>query len=100
GPPISDGSSASLLIGGGPPPPAIRGRRAVASALERPEEFALDAGADPRRAIGKDDPADDLSAFVRRSMLDAYGTADRLARMSAAHDDPRYPGRGLVKHLQ
>src|SRR5437763_6397273 len=63
GPRPSDGSSASLLIGGGPPPPAIRGRRAVASALERTEEFALDAGADPCRALGKDDSGDDLSAF-------------------------------------
>jgi uncharacterized protein (DUF1501 family) len=100
GPPITDGSSASLLIGGGPPPPAIRGRRAVASALERPEEFALDAGADPRRAIGKSEPADDLSAFVRRSMLDAYGTADRLARLGAAKDDARYPGSGLGSRMQ
>src|SRR5437763_6067299 len=100
GPPISDGSSASLLIGGGPPPPAIRGRRAVASALERPGEFALEAGADPRRAIGKDEPGEDLSAFVRRSMLDAYGTADRLARLGAAEDDARYPGSGLGNRLQ
>ncbi len=101
GPRISDGSSASLLVGGGPPPPAIRGRRAVASALERPEEFALDAGADPRRAITKDEPADDLSAFVRRSMLDAYGTADRLAQVSRAKDDgARYPGNALGNRLQ
>jgi len=73
----------------------------VASALERPEEFALDAGADPRRAIAKDEPADDLAAFVRRSMLDAYGTADRLAQVSRAKDDgARYPGSGLGNRLQ
>src|SRR5438128_1019725 len=45
------GAGASLSIGSGPPPVAIRGRRSVASAMERPEEFALAAGADPRKAL-------------------------------------------------
>ena len=85
-----------MLIGSGPPPVALRGRRSVASALERTEEFTLDAGADPRRAISRDEPADDLSAFVRHSMLDACATADRLARVSKARDDGvRYPGGSL-----
>jgi uncharacterized protein (DUF1501 family) len=101
GAPGSGGGSASLLIGSGPPPVALRGRRAVASALERPEEFALDAGADPRRAVGKDEPADDLTAFVRRTMLDAYGTADRLAQVTKTKDDgARYPGSGLGERLR
>src|SRR5256885_15072915 len=33
-------------------------------------------------------------------MLDAYGTADRLARLGAAKDDARYPGSGLGNRLQ
>ena len=41
----------SLLVGSGPPPVALRGRRAVASALERIEDFTLAAGADPRKAL-------------------------------------------------
>jgi uncharacterized protein (DUF1501 family) len=92
---------AAMLIGAGVPPVAIRGRRAATSALERPEEFALDAGADPRRAIAKDEPSDDLSAFVRRSVLDAYGTADRLARVAKAKEaGARYPGTGLGERLR
>jgi uncharacterized protein (DUF1501 family) len=98
--PASDGAAA-MLIGSGPPPVALRGRRSVASALERPEEFALAAGADPRRAIGKKEPPDDLTAFVRRTMLDAYGTADRLAQVAKTREDSaRYPGSGLGENLR
>ena len=92
--------SASMLIGSGSPPVALRGRRSVTSALERTEEFTLDAGADPRRAIGKDEPADDLAAFVRRSTLDAYATADRLTRVSKAAEGGAYPGTGLGERLR
>src|SRR6516225_328731 len=74
--------ASSLLVGAGPPPVAIRGRRSVASAIERLEDFKLAAGADPRKALGKEEPADDLAAFVQRSMLDAYASADRLAEVA------------------
>jgi uncharacterized protein (DUF1501 family) len=97
----ADREAAALLVGAGPPPAAIRGRRAVASALDRPEDFALAAGADPRRALPKAEPADDLTAFVQRSMLDAYATADRLAEVARAKDaGARYPGSGLGGRLQ
>ncbi len=93
--------ASSLLVGAGPPPVALRGRRAIASAIERVEDFTLAAGADPRKALTKDEPADDLSAFVRRNMLDAYATADRLAAMSKEKDgDARYPQYGLGLRLQ
>jgi uncharacterized protein (DUF1501 family) len=95
------GATAAMLIGSGPPPVAIRGRRAVAAALEKPEDFALAAGADPRSVIPTTEPADDLTAFVRRSMLDAYATADRLAAVTAARDSgASYPGSNLGRHLQ
>lgn len=95
------GASASLLIGSGPPPIAIRGRRSVASALDRPEDFVLSAGADPRRAISRKEPADDLTAFVQRSMLDAYATADRLTEVARSKDTgASYPGTGLAQRLQ
>jgi uncharacterized protein (DUF1501 family) len=91
----------SLLVGSGPPPVALRGRRAVASAIERLDDFTLAAGADPRRALAPDEPADDLTAFVRRSMLDAYATADRLAGAAAAKgDEVRYPDGGLGSRLR
>ncbi len=73
------GETSALFLGSGAVPLAVRGRRAVASAIERDEDFLLAPGADARRVISKEEPADELSAFVRRSMLDAYTTADRLA---------------------
>jgi uncharacterized protein (DUF1501 family) len=91
--------ASSLLVGAGTPPVALRGRRAVASALERIEDFTLAAGADPRKALPRDEPADDLAAFVRRSMLDAYATADRLKEVGR-EDGARYPGTGLANRLR
>src|SRR6516162_4150139 len=91
--------ASSLLVGSGPPPVALRGRRAVASALERVEDFTLAAGADPRKALPRDEPADELAAFVRRSMLDAYATADRLKEVGR-EDGSRFPQSGLAERLK
>ena len=123
----SAAATSSLSIGSGPPPVAIRGRRSVASAMERPEEFALAASADPRKALlrfqtefGTEEVpkrslgtrgnegqlanagrADDLTAFIQRSMLDAYATADRLALVAKTRDTGgHYPGTGLGNRLQ
>jgi uncharacterized protein (DUF1501 family) len=91
----------SMLVGPGTPPVALRGRRAVASAIERPDDFTLAPGADPRKALGGEGPADDLTAFVRRSMLDAYATADRLAATAADKgEDARYPSSALGERLR
>ncbi len=92
--------ASALLVGSGPPPAAIRGRRSCASAIERIEDFTLAAGADPRRALALEQPADDLAAFVQRSMLDAYATADRLRQVSGSADDARYPQTGLASRLR
>jgi uncharacterized protein (DUF1501 family) len=92
--------ASSLLVGAGPPPVALRGRRAVASAVERVEDFTLAAGADPRKALPRDEPADELAAFVRRSMLDAYATADRLKAAAGGGDGARYPQSGLANRLR
>jgi uncharacterized protein (DUF1501 family) len=99
--PKSASSSGSLLIGSGPPPVAIRGRRSVASAMDKPEDFSLSSGADPRKALTRTASADDLTAFVERSMLDAYATADRLAEVAKAKDTgTRYPPTGLGSRLE
>jgi uncharacterized protein (DUF1501 family) len=92
--------ASALLVGSGPPPVAIRGRRSIASAIERIDDFALAAGADPRKALASQEPADDLAAFVQRSMLDAYDTADRLHHLAVGADDGRYPPSGLASRLQ
>jgi uncharacterized protein (DUF1501 family) len=93
--------TASLLVGSGAPPVALRGRRCVASALDKLEDLVLSPGSDARRVIAGSGPDDDLSAFVRRSMLDAYATADRLARTAKAEGaGGRYPATALGSRLQ
>jgi uncharacterized protein (DUF1501 family) len=94
------GRASSLLVGTDPPPAAIRGRRSIASAIERIEDFTLDAGTDPRKALVKADLANDQAAFVQRSMLDAYATADRLQQVAGVTDDTRYPQSGLASRLR
>jgi uncharacterized protein (DUF1501 family) len=96
------GSTApALLVGSGPPPVAIRGRRSVASAIERMEDFSLAASADPRKALPPNGGGeDDLSAFLQRSMLEAYAAADRLQQVVAQTRDVRYPPSGLASRLQ
>jgi uncharacterized protein (DUF1501 family) len=91
----------SLLVGSGPPPVAIRGRRCMASALERPNDLLLSPGTNPRRVIADSAPDDDLVAFVRRSMLEAYATADHLAEATRAEEaGTRYPPTPLANRLQ
>ncbi|HLJ97324.1 MAG TPA: DUF1501 domain-containing protein [Gemmataceae bacterium] len=92
--------SSALLVGSGPPPVAIRGRRCSAAAIDRLEDFALDSGIDPRKALAEGEPADEMAAFVQRSMLDAYTTADRLQRLAAIPDSSRYPQSGLAARLR
>jgi uncharacterized protein (DUF1501 family) len=90
------GSPAALLVGASQPPVAIRGRRIAAAAMERPRDFVLSAGATPRPAVGPIGASDDLTAFVRRSMVDAYAAADRLAAVARTGDGsaPYPPGLG------
>ncbi|HLN30605.1 MAG TPA: DUF1501 domain-containing protein [Gemmataceae bacterium] len=101
GPKLPKGAPAAMLIGCGQPPVALRGRRSVASAMERIEEFAITAGADPRSALPKTEFPDDLRAFMQRSMLDAYTTADRLVEIAGAKAvDGRYPAGDLASRLR
>lgn len=78
----------AFFLGDGSPPAALVGRRTTPVTLERPEDFALSGPPDPRRALGAGPAADpgsgDLAAFVRRSALDAYATADRMAELAGA----------------
>jgi uncharacterized protein (DUF1501 family) len=78
---------------------ALRGRRSVAAALNRPEDFTLVPGLAPA-ATGPAPAGDDLAAFVRRSTLDAYATADRLVAAAAPAGDAGYPASGLAQRLK
>jgi uncharacterized protein (DUF1501 family) len=92
--------ASALLVGSDPPPVAIRGRRSTASAIERIDDFALESGSIPLKAFGKMEAADGPAAFVQRSMLDAYTTAERIQRLSTGTDAARYPESGLATRLE
>ena len=90
---------ASLFIGTNAPPAALRGRRSVASALAHLEDYRVSGMAGPVKAMPA--PADDLAAFIRRSLLDAYTTADRLSAVArggaSAEGYPQTPLAGQLR---
>jgi uncharacterized protein (DUF1501 family) len=94
------GSGGSMLIGSDPPPVAIRGRHSVASAIDRIEDFTLDTMASSGNTLESLSPADDAAAFVQRSMLDAYATADLVQKLARGTDSVRYPQSGLASRLR
>src|SRR5262249_47257564 len=64
----------------------LRGRRCIASALTRPEDFVL--APEVKAKPGSDAAAkEDLAAFVRPASLDAYTTADRMAEVPPGRDE-------------
>ncbi len=92
--------ASSLFVGTTALPIALRGRRSVASALSRLEEFHL-LGDPAVRTMASSQPAEDLSAYVHRSFLDAYTTCDRLAEAARASEGgASYPGSALAGRLQ
>src|SRR5262249_1666443 len=96
--PARDGP-ASVFVGPGLLPAALPGRRAVAASLARPDDFVLPAGMRPKGAAAV--PAGDLAAFVQRSTLDAYATADRMAEVARLEDSgARYPATELASQLR
>jgi uncharacterized protein (DUF1501 family) len=90
--------ASSTFIGAGAIPAAVRGRRAAASSLERIEDLTLDPAV-ARPSVSND--GDDLTAFVRRSTLDAYASSDRLAALAQDRSaTARYPGTALGDRLK
>jgi uncharacterized protein (DUF1501 family) len=94
------GLASALQVGPEPPSVAIRGRRSIATAIARIEDLTLESTRDPRTALAGTRPGDDAVGFVRRSMLDAYTTADRIQRLRSHRDDARYPQSGLASRLR
>jgi uncharacterized protein (DUF1501 family) len=90
----------AVFVGGGQLPGALRGRRSIASGLARPEDFVLAPEAKPGPAGLGAEPKDDRLAFVRRSAVDGYATADRMAEVvRSSGADNRYPAADLGKQL-
>jgi len=99
--------ASALYVGEGTPPIALRGRRAAAASLERIEDLIL-AGGSSRSLMetplgAQAEVAEGLSAYVRRSVLDAYSSAERVAELTrrrAAGRDARYPDTALTGRLR
>lgn len=95
------GAVSSMFIGAGTLPLALRGRRSIASALERPEDLTLTSAVAANNLVVKRESKSDLAAFVERSMLDAYATAYHLGKLASAKDSAnQYPASKLGNHLQ
>jgi uncharacterized protein (DUF1501 family) len=89
-----------VFVGGAQLPTALRGRRCVASALTRPEDFVI--APEVKARPGPDmAPKEDLAAFVRRATLDAYTTADHMAEVIRSREDGAgYPATALAGELR
>jgi uncharacterized protein (DUF1501 family) len=95
------GEPDSIYVGGGQLPTALRGRRSVASALTRPEDFVLAPAVKTKTAASPTTAKQDLAAFVRRAALDAHATADRMAQVirgKAGSDN--YPATELAGEMR
>jgi uncharacterized protein (DUF1501 family) len=91
------GRDPSIFVGSGTPPNAVRGRRASVSAIDRIDDLKLD----PTLGRPATGPAgDDLASFVRRSTLDAYASAERLAELALDGSSSRYPSTALAGRLK
>ncbi len=91
-------SAGAIFVGSEEPPAALRGRRSIPASVDRLEDFLLPTAIDPQPAAAASTPTNDLSAFVRRSLLDAYTTADRLAELTRNRKSDE-PEEGLIGHL-
>jgi len=97
----TDGSPASASIGLAPPPRALRGERTMSATLAHLEDLVLGGDLDPRRTIVSPPASSDVKAFVHRTMLDAYATADRLKEAARLQDSGSpYPATGLSERLR
>ncbi|MFI5454402.1 MAG: DUF1501 domain-containing protein [Isosphaerales bacterium] len=101
-PTTRDGAPAALLIGSDSPPPALRGRRSVSAALDRLDDFVLADKENGFRPAGSSETGeDDLGRFLRRNLLDAYTTADRLEAVAGTRDShASYPESELARRLR
>jgi uncharacterized protein (DUF1501 family) len=95
------GKGIAVHIGPGAPPIALRGRRSATASLERLDDLTLDSAiATPALAQRERDGRDDLAGFVRRSALEAYTTAERMAALARSKPaDGGYPVTALGRKL-
>lgn len=96
----SRADQSALYIGEGDFPAALRSRRSNTASLAHFDDLRIDPAAASRESATRAN-GDDLAAFARRSVLDAYTTAERLAAVAKAKDDSvRYPETEIARRLQ
>jgi uncharacterized protein (DUF1501 family) len=90
-----------VFIGERDVPHALRGRRAVTASFADPADLTLaipvTAARSPERPTG-----DDLSAFVQRTVMNAYTTAEQIAKSAGrtSGTTARYPDCELGRQLE
>ncbi|MBI3464475.1 MAG: DUF1501 domain-containing protein [Planctomycetes bacterium] len=95
------GAPDSILLGNENLPAALRGRKSITSALAHLDDLVLTDSSVAPPSIGRDATGNDLTAFVRRSALDAYTTAERFKDVAhAAGNDGQYPSTKLADRLR
>jgi uncharacterized protein (DUF1501 family) len=90
----------SFYIGLEAIPPALRGRASTASALAQLDDFASPVPATLRSAIAGQAGQDDLTNYIRQTLLDGYTTAAALQEAARAREDRAYPPTELARRLQ
>jgi uncharacterized protein (DUF1501 family) len=96
----ADRSPASVLVGTEAPPRALRGEHAAPAGLAHLDDLVLAGRDDPRQAALPPGPGADVRAFVSRTLLDAYTTAERLKEATRVKDGGAYPGTRLGERLR
>jgi uncharacterized protein (DUF1501 family) len=96
------GVPASVFAGAGWLPPILKGRKAVATAFSRPEDFVLASTAKPASVAARPERKENLAALLRRNSLDGYAVEDRMAVVVKAKDDAgaRYPNTEIATKLR
>ncbi len=91
-------AAGAIFVGSETPSVALRGRRTFPSSVDRLGDLTIPRSIDPKPAATSSTPEGELSLFARRSLLDAYATADRLAEMTRTRKSDE-PEEGLFGHL-
>jgi uncharacterized protein (DUF1501 family) len=104
---VATSGAPSLFIGDGSPPVALRGRRSSATSLARVDDLRLPEGLIPSlaetRLSGSTEADNGLAAFIRRSLLDSYASAQRVSELvarSTASSSESYPDDSLGERLR
>ncbi len=94
-------SPSAVLVGDGKPPVALRSRRSIAANVDRIDELLLPGDVRRTEQHAAAAATEDLSAFVERSTLDAYNTADQLSKLGKPDQAAtRSPRSELERRLQ